>query len=110
MVAEEPEEVLRRATRLRGPRSRGARRRVEDRAASADEPEVGETVHVAGAKEQGFFNGMKKLGVITFQCYPEYNDQLLGALSRAGFRSNTIETFDYGCPPGGIPGCSPRRG
>ena len=57
---------------------------------------------VAGAKERGFFNGMKKLGVITYQCYPEYAPQLFGALERAGFPKKDIETFDYGCPAGGL--------
>ena len=57
---------------------------------------------VAGAKERGFFNGMKKLGVITYQCFPEYAPQLFGALERAGFPKKDIATFDYGCPPGGL--------
>jgi hypothetical protein len=54
--------------------------------------------YVAGAKAEGFFNGMTKLGVITTDCYAEYNTQLLGALGRAGVPSSKIVTFDYGCP------------
>jgi hypothetical protein len=67
-----------------------------------DDSDTDLRTYVAGAKEQGFFNGLTKLGVITFQCYPEYNTQLLGALGRAGIGADKIETFDYGCPPGGL--------
>jgi hypothetical protein len=59
-------------------------------------------IYVAGTKEQGFFNGMTKMGVLTGQCFPEYNDQLFAALGRAGIGKDKIVTFDYGCPPGGI--------
>jgi hypothetical protein len=55
-----------------------------------------------GANEAGFFNGMKKLGVVIFDCSPEYWPQLQGALGRSGVPSDKIETFNYGCPPGGI--------
>jgi hypothetical protein len=58
--------------------------------------------YVAGAKQYGFFNGLTKLGVVTLDCFPEENTQLLQSLARAGIPSNKIETFDYGCPPGGI--------
>ena len=67
-----------------------------------DDSDTDFRTYAAGAKEQGFFNGMNKLGVVTYDCFPEYAPQLLGALGRAGIPSVKIETFDYGCPPGGI--------
>jgi hypothetical protein len=57
---------------------------------------------VAGAKAQNFFDGMTKLGVVIYDCFPEYWPQLQAALGRAGIPSSKFETFNYGCPPGGI--------
>jgi len=54
---------------------------------------------VFGAKQLGWFNGMKKVGILEDDCYPEVNSQVLANLGQIGIGSSQIVTYDFGgCP------------
>ena len=57
---------------------------------------------VYGAKAQGFFTGLTKLGIVYEDCYPEYLSQIEGPLNAIGIPSSDFVTYDYGCPAGGL--------
>lgn len=59
--------------------------------------------YVLGAKQEGWFKGLGKLGVLTETCYSDFNPEVIAALARAGIPSNKIETYSFGCPTGSIP-------
>ena len=53
---------------------------------------------ILGAKQLGWFNGMKKLGVLQDDCFPEVNSQTLSLLGQIGIPSSQIVTYDFaGC-------------
>jgi hypothetical protein len=63
------------------------------------QPDFDQLIHayVFGAKAQGYFNGMKKLGILTQTCYPDEFPALKKELSAAGIDPGQASVFDYGC-------------
>jgi hypothetical protein len=53
--------------------------------------------YVRGAKAEGFFKGMKKLGILQGSCFPDERIALDKELTAAGFDPAKASTFDYGC-------------
>jgi hypothetical protein len=63
------------------------------------QPDFDQLIHqyVFGAKAQGYFSGMKKLGILTQTCYPDEFPALKKELSAAGIDPAKASVFDYGC-------------
>jgi hypothetical protein len=53
--------------------------------------------YVNGANGVGFFNGMKKVGVLEGSCYPDENTAVISELHAIGIPDSKIETFNFGC-------------
>lgn len=54
--------------------------------------------YVFGAKAKGFFDGMKKLGILDQTCFPARGKALRANLAEAGIGSDKISTYNFGCP------------
>jgi hypothetical protein len=63
------------------------------------QPDFDTLIHqyVFGAKAEGYFTGMKKLGIVTQTCYPDEFPALKRELSAAGIDPDKASVFDYGC-------------
>ena len=59
--------------------------------------------YVFGAKQLGWFGGMKKIGLLEEDCFPEINTEILANLAKIGIHPGQITTFDFGCPTGLVP-------
>lgn len=57
--------------------------------------------YVFGAQQQGWFAGMKKLGVTEESCLPEKNSTLLSDLAQVGIPASKVSVFSYGCASSG---------
>ncbi|MCU1692862.1 MAG: hypothetical protein JWM64_1953, partial [Frankiales bacterium] len=57
--------------------------------------------YVHGAQQQGFFSGMKKLGLLQGSCYPDENAAVRRELKSIGVAVGS--TFDYGCDQAATP-------
>jgi hypothetical protein len=53
--------------------------------------------YVRGAKAEGWFNGMKKLGILTQDCYPDEFPALKKELTAVGIDPGKASVFNYGC-------------
>jgi len=54
--------------------------------------------YVLGAKQEGFFAGLRKLGILEETCYPDENTDIAKDLAEAGIKSSQIDIYNYGCP------------
>lgn len=54
--------------------------------------------YVVGAQQEGFFKGMKKLGILEETCFPDENTDIAADLAAIGVGPSEIETYNYGCP------------
>ncbi|MCU1594594.1 MAG: hypothetical protein JWO12_1986 [Frankiales bacterium] len=63
------------------------------------QPDFDQLIHeyVFGAKAQGYFNGMKKLGIIKQSCYPDEIIALQHELTAAGIDMSKADVYDEGC-------------
>jgi hypothetical protein len=63
------------------------------------QPDFDQLIHeyVFGAKAQGFFTGMKKLGILQQSCYPDENVAIRRELTAAGIDPAKAFVFDEGC-------------
>lgn len=52
--------------------------------------------YVTGAQTEGFFKGMKKLGILEESCFPDENTDIAADLKAIGITS--FVTYNYGCP------------
>jgi hypothetical protein len=52
--------------------------------------------YVIGARTEGFFKGMKKLGILEETCFPDENSAIAADLEAIGITS--FDTYNYGCP------------
>jgi ABC-type branched-subunit amino acid transport system substrate-binding protein len=53
--------------------------------------------YVHGAKAQGWFKGMKKLGLLEQSCYADENDAIRRELQSIGLKVSDVSLFNYGC-------------
>jgi len=56
------------------------------------------TNYVVGAQQEGFFKGMKKLGILEETCFPDENRDIAADLAAIGIGSSEIDIYNYGCP------------
>jgi hypothetical protein len=63
------------------------------------QPDFDKLIHqyVRGAKAQGFFTGMKKLGILEGSCFPDEKTALVRELKAAGIDPGKASSFNYGC-------------
>ena len=54
--------------------------------------------YVVGAQQEGFFKGMKKLGILEETCFPDENRDIAADLAGIGIGSSEIDIYNYGCP------------
>lgn len=54
--------------------------------------------YVRGAKSQGWFTGMRKLGLLERSCFPDEAKALSRELRGIGMDPGKASRFDYGCP------------
>jgi ABC-type branched-subunit amino acid transport system substrate-binding protein len=54
--------------------------------------------YVQGAKAEGFFKNMKKLGILERTCYPDEMTALSREMRAAGLDLSKASRFSYGCP------------
>lgn len=59
--------------------------------------------YVLGSRQRGWFHGMKKVGVLEEDCFPELNSELLANLAAVGIGGSQLTTYDFGCPSGLAP-------
>lgn len=66
----------------------------------SDAPNYDRLIHkyVVGAQQEGFFTGMKKLGVLEETCFPDENSDIAADLAAIGIGSSQIDIYNYGCP------------
>lgn len=57
--------------------------------------------YVFGAKAVGWFNGVKKIGILDQTCYPDLSSNLRTFLTQAGYPSGMWSTYNYGCSTSG---------
>jgi hypothetical protein len=72
------------------------------------QPDFDRLIHqyVAGAKAQGYFKGMKKLGILKQTCYPDEIVALNRELTLAGVDPSKATVFDEGCSSSPVPDSS----
>lgn len=54
-------------------------------------------LYVRGAYDLGWFNGMKKLGIIEQSCFPDENTDIANELTAIGIDPGKASIFNYGC-------------
>lgn len=63
--------------------------------------------YVRGAKSQGWFTGLEKLGILEQSCYPDENEAIRRELTAIGIDPGDAEVFNYGCS--GAPVSTPEQ-
>lgn len=63
--------------------------------------------YVRGAKSQGWFKGLEKLGILEQSCYPDENEAIRRELMAIGVDPGKAEVFNYGCS--GAPVSTPEQ-
>jgi hypothetical protein len=63
--------------------------------------------YVRGAKSQGWFTGLEKLGILEQSCYPDENEAIRRELTAIGIDPGKAEVFNYGCS--GAPVSTPEQ-
>ena len=56
-----------------------------------------------GARQEGWFSGAQKVGILEEDCPQEVNANIAESLAEVGWSGSRVTTFDYGCPSGLIP-------
>jgi hypothetical protein len=56
--------------------------------------------YIFGLQQYGFYDGVKRLGLLIDSCFSDINDAVFGALSRLGVSRDQLSVYDYGCPSG----------
>jgi hypothetical protein len=54
-------------------------------------------LYIRGAQADGWFNGMKKLGILEQTCYPDENTDIVNELKAIGIDPGQASVFNYGC-------------
>jgi hypothetical protein len=53
--------------------------------------------YVQGAKAQGWFTGMKRVGILEQSCFPDQNTAIRRELQSIGIKLDDVSVFNYGC-------------
>lgn len=53
--------------------------------------------YVKGAKAQGWFKGMKRVGILEQSCFPDQNSAIRRELQGIGIKLEDVSVFNYGC-------------
>lgn len=56
--------------------------------------------YIFGLQQYGFYDGVRRLGILIDSCFSDINDAVFGALSRLGVSRDQLSVYDYGCPNG----------
>jgi hypothetical protein len=60
--------------------------------------------YIHGAKNLGFFDGMRKLGILEQTCYPDENTAIARELRSVGIDPGQASVFNYGCDSSSVNG------